>query len=287
MTGIIIKGVGGRYIVKCENKINECSAKGVFRKKGITPLVGDYVEIENDTLITKVLDRKNSLIRPPVANIDKLIIVCASADPEPNFYFIDKLTAIAVSQGITPIIVINKHDIKNPEEIISIYRNSGIKIISCSAKNSDGIDELKKIISSGISVFTGASGVGKSSIINCIFGDALMETGDISDKIKRGKHTTRHAELFVYKDGFVADTPGFSSVDIVKYNVLDKKKLQYYFPEFLDYIECCRFSGCAHIKEKDCEILNQVEKGNISKSRFQSYQSLYNELKDIKEWQIK
>ncbi len=287
MTGIIIKGVGGRYTVKCEDKIYDCNAKGVFRKKGITPLVGDYVEIENGTLITDVINRKNSLIRPPVANIDNLIIVCASSQPEPNFYFIDKLTAIAVSQGITPVIVINKLDIKNSDEIISIYKNCGIKIIGCSAKNSDGIDELKEIISTGINVFTGASGVGKSSILNCIFDDTLMETGNISEKIKRGKHTTRHAELFVYKDGFVADTPGFSSVDIMKYNVLDKKKLQYYFPEFLDHIDSCRFSGCAHIKEKDCEILNQVEKGNISNSRFLSYQSLYNELKDIKEWQIK
>ena len=288
MTGIIIKGVGGRYSVKCKDKIYDCNAKGVFRKNGITPLVGDYVTLEsNGKLIIDVHKRKNSLIRPPVANIDNLIIVCASADPEPNFYFIDKLTAIAFSKGIKPVIVINKLDLKNAEEILSVYNKSNIEIIECCAKNSFGIERLKDLISSGINVFTGASGVGKSSILNCIFNNTLMEIGSISEKIKRGKHTTRHAELFEYKNGFLADTPGFSSIDIMKYNILNKKDLQYYFPEFSEFIGMCRFSGCAHIKEKDCEIIKKVSEGKISKSRFKSYTLLYNELKDIKEWQIK
>lgn len=288
MTGIIIKGVGGRYSVKCDNRIYDCNAKGVFRKKGITPLVGDFVNIDDSgKLIIDVCDRKNSLIRPPVANIDRLIIVCASTNPEPNFYFIDKLTAIAFSKGIKPIIVINKVDLKNTEEILYVYKNTNIEIIECCAKENIGIERLKSLISSGINVFTGASGVGKSSILNCVFERSIMETGEISEKIKRGKHTTRHAELFEFENGFLVDTPGFSSIDIVKYNILDKKKLQYCFPEFDDFIGQCRFTGCAHIKEKDCEIINQVEKGNISKSRFNSYVSLYNELKDIKEWQIK
>lgn len=288
--GIIIKGIGGFYYVEAANQIFECKAKGAFRKAKITPVAGDRVVISvNDTgynSIDEILERKNVLSRPPVANLDKLFVVSSTCEPNPNTLIIDRLTVIAEHNNIEPIVVFTKTDLKPCDDLIEIYRKAGIKAFSFSPENQGDVDLIKSEISGCVSAFTGNTGVGKSTLLNFIDPDSQRETGEISQKLGRGRHTTRHVELYKISDGYVADTPGFSSLDFESSEVILKDDLQYCFREFDDYIGLCKFTGCAHVNDKGCSILKAVEDGEISSSRHLSYVTLYNEVKDIKEWQL-
>ena len=289
-TGTIIKGIGGFYYVEAADRIYECKARGVFRKEKITPLVGDSVEIsveENDkNSIDSILERQNFFNRPPIANVDKLVIVSSTCDPKPNLLIIDRLTAVAYYKNVQPVIVFTKDDLIGADEYLEIYSHTDIPVFSVSNKTGEGVDEIKALLDGSISVFTGNSGVGKSSLLNCILPDAELETGEISKKLGRGRHTTRHVELFKVGNGYIADTPGFSSLDSETNDIIMKDELADCFPEFSEYIGECKFTSCAHINDKGCKILEAVNDGRISKSRHESYVSLYNEVKNIKEWQL-
>ena len=288
--GILMKSIGGFYYVRCDGEIYECKARGSFRKSGSSPIVGDNVTItvpdEGFAAIEAILPRRNKLKRPALANIDVLVIVCSTVDPMPNFTIIDKMTAVAVKNEMTPIVVVSKNDLQNGEEIARIYSNSGIDVFLCSPDKTDEISRLKEFLANKVSAFTGNSGVGKSTLLNALFPQLKLETGDISQKLGRGRHTTRVVELFDFDNCLVADTPGFSTVDLQRYEMIDKNQLQYCFPEFKEYINKCQFTSCTHICEKGCSVLEALKEGKIEKTRHQSYVAMYNELKDIKSWQV-
>ncbi len=286
-----MKSIGGFYYVRCEDKEYECKARGSFRKKGSSPVAGDRVEIsvpdEGYCAIEQILPRKNKLKRPALANIDALVIVCSTVDPQPNFTVIDKMTAAAVNNGMTPVLAVSKNDIKNGDEVCEIYRKSGIKVFQCSPDDKSETDALRDYLKGKVSAFTGNSGVGKSTLLNMLFPSLELATGQISEKLGRGRHTTRVVELFELDGCFVADTPGFSTVDLQRYEMIDKEQLQYCFPEFEKYLGQCQFTSCAHTCEKGCKILEAVQNGEIAESRHKSYVQMYNEVKDIKHWQLK
>ncbi len=291
LTGKIIRSLGGFYnVYASDGKIYPCKPRGIFRKNRITPLVGDKVKIshtEDETAsIDFIEERKNALVRPPVANIDKLFIVVSTTDPSPNLLIIDKTIAAAEMNQIEPILIISKTDLLSVEELKKIYSGIGIKVLESSPENEDCIEEIKALLLNSVSAFTGNSGVGKSTIINRINPDLLLQTGETSKKLGRGKHTTRHVELFkIAENSYVVDTPGFSTFDIEKYNMKDRTQLYRGFREFEPYIGCCKFTSCSHTSEKGCAIIEAVNSGEIPRSRFESYVSMYNEIKDIKEWQ--
>ena len=288
MKGIITKGIGGFYYVKAQDGcVYECKARGVFRNEHITPVIGDEAEIEVENqkgFITKIYPRKNQLIRPSVSNIDLLVLVVAAAEPDPNEFLIDKMLVNAHINGIKPVICINKTDISNGEELMNIYLKSGYEVISVCAEENTGIEKLREIIRGKVSAFAGLSGVGKSSILRIIT-DNDLETGTVSEKIRRGKHTTRHTELFELKDGgFVLDTPGFSSLEITD---IKADELWEYFPEMYECADECRFRGCSHINEPGCAVKEKLECGGISPTRYESYKELYAQLDKIKDWERK
>ncbi len=288
--GKIVKGIGGFYYVETAEAVYECKAKGSFRNMKISPLVGDEVEIsvnENaENRIEKIYPRKNELVRPPIANLDQLFIVASLKDPEINTFIIDKLIAIAEFKGIEPIIVLTKTDICDTyEKYGCIYSSAGFKTILCSNKDKRGVDAVKSLLKNKISAFTGNTGVGKSSLLNSIDENLMLKTGETSKKLGRGKHTTRHSELFKVCGGYVADTPGFSSLDFEKCERILKDDLFDCFREFEEYFGQCKFSTCAHINEKGCAVCNAVNSGKIQQSRHQSYVQMYNDVKDIKEWE--
>lgn len=289
--GIIIKGIGGFYYVETANAVYECKARGSFRKAKISPLVGDNVKISVNDLsenrMEEILPRKNSLVRPPLANIDQLLIVCSMADPYPNPFVVDKLIAIAEMKNIEPIVVINKTDLGNPEELQRIYTNAGFKVIVADKNKENLKDEIKPLLKGKLSAFTGNSGVGKSTILNILDSELSLETGEISKKLGRGRHTTRQVELFKIAGGYMADTPGFSSLDLERCEVILKENLPNCFREFEKYQGTCKFSTCAHMNDKGCAILEAVENGEIEKSRHDSYKMLYEQVKDVKEWELK
>lgn len=288
--GLIIKGIGGFYYVETDSAIYECKAKGKFRNKKIVPLAGDRVNItlrENEeNTIDSICERKNKLTRPPVANIDKLIIVVSVAKPFPNTLVIDKMTVLAEKNNIKPIIVITKTDLQDSEELYNIYKSSGYNVYRFSNNDHSELEGIKKELKGCLTAFTGNSGVGKSTLINALNGSLNLATGEISDKLGRGKHTTRQAEIFHVAEGLVIDTAGFSSIEFIDDDVFLAEELQYYFNEFSDYIGMCKFRGCAHTGDKGCKICEMVENGVISQSRFESYKTLYNEMKNIKKWQL-
>ncbi|GKX31695.1 putative ribosome biogenesis GTPase RsgA [Vallitalea longa] len=292
MIGKIIKGIAGFYYIHVPEKgIFECKARGVFRNKKIKPLIGDNVEIdvfENEIMkgnILEILPRKNSLVRPTVANIDQVVIVFAVENPKPNFNLLDKFLIMAEKESIDVVICFNKVDTIKDEEledIKQIYKDTGYNVLLTSAVKDIGISPLRDILYDKTTVFAGPSGVGKSSILNLIQSVEELETGEVSEKIKRGKHTTRHATLLAFdKDSYVVDTPGFSSLYI---NEIEKDDLKNYFIEFKRYEDKCKFYGCNHISEPNCAVKDAIENGEISKSRYESYKLLYNELKDIRRW---
>ncbi len=289
--GIIIKGIGGFYYVEAAEEIYECKARGVFRKSGIKPLAGDHVSISiNDSAentIEKIYERKNSLERPPVANVDKLFIVSSVCEPKPVLLIIDRLTALAEVKNIEPIIVFTKNDLNDASEYINIYNKAGIKAYSVSCVTGEGIDLIKNELKGCISAFCGNSGVGKSSLLNAIDKSLDLKTGEISDKLGRGRHTTRHSEMIKVEGGYVADTPGFSSFDTEENEIILKDDLPFAFKEFAQYIGQCKFTSCLHVKDKGCRILQAVNDGVIPVSRHESYCTMMEQAKSIKEWEIK
>lgn len=291
LKGILMKAIGGFYYVRCDGKEYECKARGSFRKSGNSPVVGDKVVIsvpeEGFASIEEIKPRINKLKRPALANIDTLVIVCSTVDPEPNFTVIDKMTAAAVNNNMIPAIVVSKNDLKSGERIAEIYRNSEFPVFLCSPDDTEDVNRLKAFLKGKVSAFTGNSGVGKSTLINRIFPELELQTGQISRKLGRGKHTTRVVELFEIDGCFVADTPGFSTVDLQRYEMIDKTQLQYCFPEFEKYLGECQFTSCSHTCEKGCRILQAVKDGEIEPSRHKSYVAMYNEVKDIKEWELR
>ncbi len=287
MQGKIIKGIAGFYYINVEKQgVYQCKAKGIFRNKSITPLVGDNVIInvidEDKKLgnIEQIIERKNSLIRPAVANIDQAIIIFAITDPSPNLGLLDRFLILMQKQEIKTIICFNKLDIdtdSTAEELANVYKNSGSQIITCSAAKGEGIELLTELIRNKTTVLAGPSGVGKSTIMNILQPEAEMKTGSISEKIRRGKHTTRHSEIFYVSDNtYVMDTPGFSSLYV---NEVDENELKRYYYEFREYNNICRFNGCNHINEPDCAVKEAVDKGIINKTRYDSYKILYEDLK--------
>ena len=287
MVGTIVKALSGFYYVECEDITYECKARGNFRKTGISPLVGDRVDFEKSGIIDKIQPRKNFILRPPVANIDKLFIVSAFSSPSPNTFLIDQMTVIAEHNGIEPIIVFNKCDLGDFSSFQKIYENAGFKTFTVSANDGAGMHSLKEELKDCISAFTGNSGVGKSSILNSIFGNDFIATGEVSEKLGRGRHTTRHTELYKLKNGgFVVDTPGFSSLELDKTDYSFKENLASYFREFGEY-NSCRFTSCTHTKENGCAVLEAVKKGEIEKTRHDSYVKLFEEMKDLKPWEAK
>ena len=287
MQGKIIKGIAGFYYVHAEDdKVYECKAKGVFRNRKIKPLVGDDVEldiIDEDKLIgniNDILPRKNELIRPAVANIDQTLVVFASLSPEPNFNLLSRFLVMMDWNNVPAIVCFNKSDQVDEIEIkrlTGIFENCGAKVIVTSVPKNEGIAELKELLLGKTTSFAGPSGVGKSSILNEIFPDANSQIGDISEKINRGKHTTRHSEIFnVAKDTYIMDTPGFTSLECAD---IEDTELHYYFNEFSEYEGKCRFNGCVHVNEPDCKVKDAVLEGKISKVRYDIYLEMYNELK--------
>ncbi len=291
LKGIIIKGIGGFYYVEAAGEVYECKARGAFRKKRITPLAGENVTITvsdgKENTIDEIEQRKNFLIRPPVANIDTLIIISSIKEPVPSLLVIDKLTAMAVDKGIKPCVVFSKSDLGETVDYEEIYKKAGIPVCSVCNKTGEGIESVKKMIGAGITVFTGNTGVGKSSLLNSIDERFSLATGEISDKLGRGRHTTREVTLYRIGDGLVADTPGFSSLDIQESSeIIVKENLPFCFPEFEEYLGRCKFTSCSHTVEKGCLILEAIKNGFIHQNRHNSYIQMYNEVKDLKDWQL-
>ncbi|MEE1227377.1 MAG: ribosome small subunit-dependent GTPase A [Lachnospiraceae bacterium] len=292
MTGKILKGVGGFYYVYADDsKIYECRARGIFRNKKMKPCVGDTVEIDvisQDDLtgnLVKIHPRKNQLIRPLATNVDQALVLFAIHEPEPDFHLLDRFVIMMEQQEIPVILCFNKMDLAREgeqEQITQDYRNSGVKVVFESTKTQEGIEELKQMLIGKTTVMAGPSGVGKSSTLNCLGADKTMETGKVSQKIKRGRHTTRHSELIrVMDDTYLMDTPGFSSLYLAG---IEKEDLRFYFPEFEPYENRCRFNGCVHIHEPDCAVREALEKGEISQRRYDDYCLFYEELSQIKKW---
>lgn len=287
--GKILKGIGGFYYVEAAGTVYECKARGVFRKNRITPLVGDFVTItvnnNAENTIDEIHKRKNFLNRPPVSNIDSLIIVISTTEPKPNFLVADRLIANAEYKNIEPVIAISKGDILPVDVVKDVYAKSGIKVISLD--DNGAVDELKSLMEGKTTAFTGNSGVGKSTLLNRIDPTLNLSTAPISQKLGRGRHTTRQAELFKICGGFVVDTPGFSSFEFDKNEMIPKDELAYCFREFREYLGGCKFSTCSHTGDKGCKIGEAVADGKISEMRYNDYIALYKFASEIKEWEIK
>ena len=288
--GLILKITGGFYYVEAADGIHECKARGVFRKRGTSPLVGDRVEItvpaDGYCSIDAICERRNSLVRPPLANLDILMIVSSVKEPAANTYLIDKMTAAAVSKDIEPVVVFTKTDLGSADELVDTYRRVGIRSYAFSAVDQSGLEDVKAVLKDKVTAFCGNSGVGKSTLLNALFPELALQTGEISDKLGRGRHTTRTVELFKKHGGYIADTPGFSTVDIERFELIRKDELKFAFPEFEQYFGACRFNSCNHLCEKGCSVIEAVEKGVIPKSRHESYVRMYNEVKDVREWEL-
>lgn len=287
--GTILKALSGFYYVQCGEELITTRARGKFRYKKITPLVGDRVAItvqeDGSGSLDEILPRRNFFQRPAVANIDQMVIICSGAIPVTDPFLVDRITALAESKDCEPIICINKWDLVQAEELYEIYTAAGFHTIKVSAETGLGIEELRGLLAGKVSAFTGNSGVGKSSILNALEPDFGIATGEISEKLGRGRHTTRHVELFQVSGGLIADTPGFSAFDTDRGEIREKEVLQHTFREFKPYLDQCRFIGCAHVKEKGCAVLAALKAGDIQPSRHRSYVRLYELAKENKPWE--
>ena len=291
MEGIILKGLSGFYYVDGgDGRLIACRGRGKFRHQKLTPLVGDrvvFTPLEGDSgILEEILPRKNQFRRPAVANIDQLVVIASGAVPVTDPFLIDRVVSIAEGRECEPVICINKCDLDAAEELYRTYLRAGFTTLRVSAETGEGIDRLAAVISGKVSAFTGNSGVGKSSILNALEPGFRLQVGEVSDKLGRGRHTTRHVELYRLSSGaIVADTPGFSSFDTEEMELRPPEELQHTFREFAPYLDRCRFTGCAHIKEKGCAVLAAVKAGEISQSRHDSYVRLYQQAKEVPEWQ--
>ena len=290
--GRIIKALSGFYYVQTGSGILECKARGKFRLDGTSPLVGDMVSCSMDAngkgRIDSVEERKNFFIRPAVANIDALVFVAANTNPVTDPFLVDRVSVIAEHSGCELIVCINKIDIDRADELYEIFSEAEFTVVRCSAVNHDGMEELLGAMRGKVCAFTGNSGVGKSSIMNALLPEANIETGEVSEKLGRGRHTTRHVQLYALgEDTFVADTPGFASFEIEMMSSIEKEQLQYDFIDFLPYIGRCRFNDCAHLKEPGCAVTEAVAESKISRSRYKSYTQLYELCAQHKPWEAK
>ena len=268
-----------------------CRARGILRKEGNSPLTGDLVEITLDRgkgMVERILPRKNSFIRPAVANVDALVVFAANVNPVTEPFLIDRVAAIAGDQEVSVILCVNKCDLDPALDLNRIYRNAGFPVICTSAETGEGVEALRKLLEGKLTAFTGNSGVGKSSILNRLCPELALPTGEVSEKLGRGRHTTRHVELYrLGEDTYVADTPGFSSFDTDQMEVILKENLQYAFPDFGKYIGQCRFDDCSHRKEPGCAVREAFEAGQIEKTRYDSYLRLYEKASQINLWELK
>lgn len=289
MEGIILKALSGFYYVHSGNETYTCRARGKFRHAKLSPLVGDRVEftpLENMTgALDAILPRRNQFIRPAVANVDQLVLIVSQAIPVTDPFLIDRIITIAATRKCDCVVCVNKCDLNDGEELYRIYKAAGFPTVRVSAATGEGIEELRRLISGKVSAFTGNSGVGKSSILNALHPSFLLQTGDVSEKLGRGRHTTRHVELFALDETtLIADTPGFSSFDADKTELCRKEDLEGCFREFAPYLGKCRFQDCAHLKEQGCAVLEAMAFGNIEPTRHESYVRLYLQAKEIPDW---
>ena len=290
-TGRIVRSLSGFYDVRTADGTVTCRARGVLRKTNCTPLTGDLVEItveHGKGMVEKVFPRKCSFIRPAVANIDALVVFAANVNPVTEPFLIDRVAAIAGSQGVPVYLCVNKCDLDPAVDLVKIYESAGFPVIRTSAETGEGVEELCALIRGKVTAFTGNSGVGKSSILNRLCPELELPTGEVSEKLGRGRHTTRHVELYdLGEDTFVADTPGFSSFDTDQMDVILKEELQYSFPDFGPFIGSCRFDDCSHRREPDCAVRAALEAGDIQPTRYDSYLKLYEKMAQIKLWELK
>lgn len=291
LIGRIVRSLSGFYDVQLPDTVVTCRGRGILRRDHITPLTGDRVEITLDRgkgMVEGVLPRKNSFVRPAVANVDALAIFAANVNPVTEPYLIDRVAAIAGNQNVPCLICVNKSDLDPGENLRQIYEKAGFPVICTSAKTGQGIRELRAFLRGRLTAFTGNSGVGKSSVLNCLCPGLTLATGEVSEKLGRGRHTTRHVELYsLGEDTFVMDTPGFSSFDTDQMDVILKENLQYAFPDFGPYVGRCQFADCSHRTEPGCTVRAAVEAGRIAPSRYESYLRLYEKSAQIKQWEIK
>ena len=289
--GRIIRSISGFYEVQTDIGTVTCRGRGSLRRSAEIPLTGDLVTISIERgkgMIEKIHPRKNSFVRPAVANIDALVVFAANANPVTEPFLIDRVAAIAGDQEVPVIICVNKCDLDPAQDLIRIYTHAGFPVIAASAETGEGIVQLRELIKGKLVAFTGNSGVGKSSILNCLCPELALPTGEVSEKLGRGRHTTRHVELYDLGDGtLVADTPGFSSFDTDQMEVMLKENLQYAFPDFGPYIGACQFRDCSHRKEPGCAVTAALQAGEIEQTRYDSYLRLYEKAAQVKLWELK
>lgn len=290
-TGRIVRSLSGFYDVQIGGRVITCRGRGVLRKQGVTPLTGDLVEITEEKgkgMIEKVMPRQNRFIRPAVANVDALVVFAANVNPVTEPFLIDRVSVIAGDQNVPVYLCINKCDLDPAVDLVRIYENAGFSVIRASAETGEGVEELRQLIRGKLTAFTGNTGVGKSSMLNALCPELNLATGEVSEKLGRGRHTTRHVQLYcLEKDTYVADTPGFSSFDTEQMDILLKENLQYAFPDFAPYLGDCRYHDCSHRAEPDCCIRQAVEDGKIEKTRYESYLRLYEKAEQVKLWEHK
>ena len=289
--GRILRSLSGFYDVQTQEGLITCRARGILRKEGNSPLTGDLVEItveKGKGMVEKILPRKNHFIRPAVANVDALVIFAANVNPVTEPFLIDRVAAIAGDQNVQAVLCVNKCDLDPAMDLVRIYEHAGFPVICTSAETGEGVEDLRALLEGKLTAFTGNSGVGKSSILNRLAPELQLETGEVSEKLGRGRHTTRHVELYrLGENTYVADTPGFSSFDTDQMELILKENLQYAFPDFGSYLGKCRFDDCSHRREPDCAVRAAVEAGEIERSRYESYLKLYEKSSQIKAWEIK
>lgn len=290
-TGRILRSISGFYDVQTPEGLISCRARGILRRQGNSPLTGDMAEISIDKgkgMVEAILPRRNSFVRPAVANVDALVVFAANVNPITEPFLIDRVAAIAGDQEVSVILCVNKCDLDPAHDLVRIYRKAGFPVIPTSAETGEGVDTLREMILGKLTAFTGNSGVGKSSILNRLCPELALPTGEVSEKLGRGRHTTRHVELYkLGEDTYVADTPGFSSFDTDQMEVILKENLQYAFPDFGPYIGKCRFDDCSHRAEPDCAVRAALEAGDLEPTRYESYLRLYEKSSQVKTWELK